>query len=111
MPDNLLTISQAAKKLGVAAVTLRLWERQGKIKSLRTSGNQRRYSIQMLEEFQNKSQISNLKSQINFKSQKSNLNLVIRILNLVFFVLQFLYMKSKMTTERVGLSYAFFHPA
>ncbi|MBI5358029.1 MerR family DNA-binding transcriptional regulator [Candidatus Amesbacteria bacterium] len=55
MSDTLLTISQASKKLGVAAVTLRLWERLGKIKSLRTSGNQRRYSSEMLEAFQNKS--------------------------------------------------------
>ncbi|MEK7503894.1 MAG: hypothetical protein AAB550_00095, partial [Patescibacteria group bacterium] len=33
------------------AVTLRLWERQGKIQSLRTGGNQRRYSSAMLETF------------------------------------------------------------
>ncbi|MEK7164131.1 MAG: MerR family DNA-binding transcriptional regulator, partial [Patescibacteria group bacterium] len=51
MSDHLLNISQAAKKLGVAAVTLRLWERQGKIKSLRTGGNQRRYSSALLESF------------------------------------------------------------
>ena len=31
-------------------------------------------------------------------------------LNLFFFVIQYLYMKSKMTTEKVGLGYAFFHP-
>src|SRR3989344_5350282 len=58
MSDHLLSISQAAKKLGVAAVTLRLWERQGKIKSLRTGGNQRRYSNEMLNAFQAKSQIT-----------------------------------------------------
>ena len=38
------SIKDAAKILGVAAVTLRLWERQGKITSSRTIGGQRRYS-------------------------------------------------------------------
>ena len=50
------------------------------------------------------------KGQINSKSQFPNTNLVIRILNLMLFVLQWLYMKPKMTTERVSLGYAFFHP-
>ena len=60
MSDHLLSISEASKKLGVAAVTLRLWERQGKIKSLRTGGNQRRYSSAMLETFlQSKNQTTN----------------------------------------------------
>ena len=63
MSDTLLNISQAAKKLGVAAITLRLWERFGKIKSLRTSGNQRRYSSEMLEAFISKPQIPNPKPQ------------------------------------------------
>ena len=31
-------------------------------------------------------------------------------INLFFFIVQYLYMKSKMTSERVGLGYAFFHP-
>ncbi len=31
-------------------------------------------------------------------------------INYLLFVLQYLYMKSKMTSERVGLGYAFFHP-
>lgn len=58
-----------------------------------------------------KSQAQNSKIQINSKSQSPNTNLVIRILNLVFFLAQWLYMKPKMTTERVGLGFAFFHPA
>lgn len=33
-----------------------------------------------------------------------------KIVNYILFVLQYLYMKSKMTSERVGLGYAFFHP-
>ncbi len=37
-------ISQAAQRLGVTPKTLRVWERQGKIHSVRTPGNQRRYT-------------------------------------------------------------------
>lgn len=61
-----------------------------------------------------KFQIKNSKTQINTKSQVSNFNfmiyLVIRILNLGFFVLQYLYMLPKKSTEKVGLGFAFFHP-
>src|SRR5580693_3264519 len=40
-----IPISEAAKLLGVHADTLRRWEREGKIKPRRTSGNLRRYDI------------------------------------------------------------------
>jgi excisionase family DNA binding protein len=42
---KLIPISEAAKLLGVHAETLRRWERDGKIKPRRTSGNLRRYDI------------------------------------------------------------------
>lgn len=42
------TIQQAAKMLGVATSTMRRWEREGKIKSIRTTGNHRRYTIEEL---------------------------------------------------------------
>jgi putative resolvase len=42
---KLIPISEAAKLLGVHADTLRRWEREGKIKPRRTSGNLRRYDI------------------------------------------------------------------
>ena len=44
-----LKISQAAEQLGVHPETLRRWERDGAIKSQRTNGGQRRYSVQDLE--------------------------------------------------------------
>src|SRR3972149_7132432 len=44
-----LKISQAAEQLGVHPETLRRWERDGAIKSQRTTGGQRRYSAQELE--------------------------------------------------------------
>jgi putative resolvase len=44
----MFTIKEAAKMLGVATSTLRRWESEGKIKSIRTSGNHRRYTIEEL---------------------------------------------------------------
>jgi putative resolvase len=42
---KLIPISEAAELLGVHADTPRRWERDGKIKPRRTSGNLRRYDI------------------------------------------------------------------
>lgn len=44
-----LTISQAAEYLNTTPNTLRVWEREGKIKPTRTAGNQRRYTVEMLD--------------------------------------------------------------
>lgn len=46
--NKLLTISEAAKALGVSAQTLRRWDREGKLTSERTKGGQRRYDISAL---------------------------------------------------------------
>jgi putative resolvase len=46
--NKLLTISEAAKRLGVSAQTLRRWDREGKLPSERTKGGQRRYDISAL---------------------------------------------------------------
>ncbi|TKB49611.1 redox-sensitive transcriptional activator SoxR [Ferrimonas aestuarii] len=43
-----LTVSQVAKRTGVAASALRFYETKGLIRSLRTAGNQRRYHPAML---------------------------------------------------------------
>jgi len=45
---ELLTISKAAKKLGVHPNSLRNWEKQGLIKPVRLPGGQRRYSVDEL---------------------------------------------------------------
>lgn len=47
---------------------------------------------------------------LKLKNLKLIKNLKLKIVNYILFVLQYLYMKPKMTTERVGLGYAFFHP-
>ena len=43
--NQLVTISQAAKKLKVSTKTLRRWEAAGKITSIRTKGGHRRYDL------------------------------------------------------------------
>ena len=52
--DKLLTVSEAAERLNVSTRTLKRWERAGKITSLRTSGNHRRYSLMALTEAKKK---------------------------------------------------------
>ena len=44
-----MSISEAAKVVGVAPGTLRRWEREGKIKPERTAGGNRRYTLAMLK--------------------------------------------------------------
>ena len=45
MAKKLLTIKQAAEELGVSIKTIRRWEKQGKIESIRTSGGHRRFKL------------------------------------------------------------------
>ena len=45
MPNILISIGQMASRLGVAVVTMRRWDREGRLKpDLRTAGGHRRYS-------------------------------------------------------------------
>ncbi|MDP1538641.1 MAG: helix-turn-helix domain-containing protein [bacterium] len=48
---SLLTISEAAKFLGVSIDTLRRWDSKGKFKALKSSGGHRYYSKDQLESF------------------------------------------------------------
>lgn len=45
MGNELIKISDAAKIIGVTPKTLRLWEKEGKITSIRTFGKHRRYKL------------------------------------------------------------------
>lgn len=49
MKNEYFTIKQACQYLHVSASSLRLWEREGKIEPLRTTGNHRRYTKAMLD--------------------------------------------------------------
>ena len=47
--ERLLTISEAADKLGVSVDTLRRWDRDGRLIAARTLGRQRRYTAEQVE--------------------------------------------------------------
>lgn len=49
MVGNLIDISEAAQRLGVTLITLRRWDALGKLKSVRTFGNHRRYRLDEIE--------------------------------------------------------------
>ncbi|MFP4119912.1 MAG: MerR family DNA-binding transcriptional regulator [Coleofasciculus sp.] len=48
---RLLSIGEAAAVKGVSVDTMRRWEKEGKIKSVRTDGGHRRYDIDTLIDF------------------------------------------------------------
>jgi MerR family regulatory protein. len=52
--NNSLSIRKTAKFLGVSAVTLRRWEKSGKISSFRTFGNHRRFQESEITKINNK---------------------------------------------------------
>ena len=54
MSNNLIDISDAAQRLGVTIATLRRWDASGKLKSVRTFGNHRRYRLDEIETLVNK---------------------------------------------------------
>ena len=47
----LISIKKAAEMLGVTTTTLRNWDKQGKLKALRTPGNARRYNEEQILNF------------------------------------------------------------
>ncbi len=52
MKDKLINITEAAELLGISTDTLRLWDNSGKLKSMRTKGNHRRYKLSDIENLQ-----------------------------------------------------------
>jgi excisionase family DNA binding protein len=47
--EKLVSISKAAKLLGVSEITLRRWDRDGKLVSIKTEGGHRRYDISKIK--------------------------------------------------------------
>lgn len=54
MEENMLSISEAAKLLGVCENTLRDWDVEGKFLASRTTGNHRRYSLDQIRDYLSK---------------------------------------------------------
>lgn len=52
MTDNLIDISQVSELLGVDKVTLRRWDKEGRLKSQRTAGGHRRYLLSDIKRLQ-----------------------------------------------------------
>lgn len=69
----IITIREAAKTLGVSTDTLRRWEREGKIKSVRTSGNHRRYDSLSLLNVQKDDAITVAYARVSSHDQKDDL--------------------------------------
>lgn len=55
--EELLKIGKAAEYLQVSEDTLRLWDKTGKLKPIKTAGGHRRYSIKQLDEFRGKTKV------------------------------------------------------
>jgi len=53
MDRELITISEAAKLLGVSIDTLRRWDEKGQLKSVRSEGGHRYYSKEQIENYSN----------------------------------------------------------
>ena len=62
--NELISIEEAAKRLGMSKDTLRNWDSSGKLKSIRTPGNHRRYKTK---------DISNLLQENDTKIYKNNM--------------------------------------
>jgi predicted site-specific integrase-resolvase len=82
---EMLTISQAAKKIGVHPNRLREWEKQGLIKPVRLPSNQRRYPIEEIERILGTGGITKAKdtaviyARVSTKKQAESGNLVKQI--------------------------------
>lgn len=58
--EKLLKINEAANYLNVSIDTLRKWDNNGKLKSIKTVGGHRRYDKDLLDEFLGKSNYGKL---------------------------------------------------
>ena len=52
MEEELITMKQAGKMLGICKTTLREWDNNGKLQAVRTAGGHRRYRLSDIQELQ-----------------------------------------------------------
>lgn len=69
----MLSIQEAADLLGVTPKTLRLWESEGKIKSIRTEGGHRRYQVAELLGNQTDGSLTVAYARVSSHDQKEDL--------------------------------------
>ncbi|MFW6219916.1 MAG: IS607 family transposase [bacterium] len=69
----MISISEASKILGVTSKTIRLWEKQGKIKSHRTEGGHRRYLISELIKSKKDKELTIAYARVSSNDQKEDL--------------------------------------
>ena len=71
--DKLVSIGKAAKILGVSEITLRRWDEDGKLVSIRTEGGHRRYDISKIRpELVHKYDFQDLRKTIAYARVSSN---------------------------------------
>jgi putative resolvase len=79
----MISITEASKLLGVTPKTLRLWEKQGKITSIKTEGGHRRYDIsQLLNKKTTDKQLTICYARVSSNDQKNDLLTQIKVLEL-----------------------------
>ena len=79
----MLTITQASKLLGVTPKTLRLWEKEGKITSIKTKGGHRRYETNsLLNKKSNNKLITICYARVSTSEQKLDLDRQKKVLEL-----------------------------
>lgn len=78
----MITINEAAKTLGVTPKTLRLWEKEGKIKSYKTDGGHRRYNLQELLGGKKEKSLTVAYARVSSHDQKTDLERQCQVLEL-----------------------------
>ena len=93
---NSFSIGKTAKFLGVSTVTLRRWEKSGKISSFRTLGNHRRFQESEIIKINNKEKLHIGYARVSSHDQKEDLIRQSDVLN------QAINVKNKMIISDLG---------
>jgi putative resolvase len=81
-----VTIGKVAKEIGVTVETLRAWEKAGKVKSERTQGNHRRYELEEIISYANRTKanikVTAIYVRVSTPSRKNDLDMQRQVLEL-----------------------------
>lgn len=69
----MISVKEAAKLLGITPKTLRIWEKDGKVKSIRTNGGHRRYKVSDLIGNKKQDSITIAYARVSTSEQKEDL--------------------------------------